>query len=458
MRHHIPYSPYYSEFFKKHGINPRDITTTDDLARLPFTSKEDIAPTEQNRIKPRQFVLQPDEHLIKKNASFGTLLKILGMKLTGQDPKPMLEREYKPIHLHFTTGRTALPTAFGYSARDMDTLRESGKRMLNVIDVPNSLVAINAFPYAPHLAFWLSYHALTAVGMTSLQTGGGKISGTEKILDGLENMKAGLLIGIPGYIYHLLRTARAQKRNLENLQYVIFGGERASPGLRSKVKNMLHEMGSADPKIFVTYAFTEGKTAWIQCHESEGYHLYPDLEFFEVIDKDGNRVPDGQPGELVYTALDWRGTLVLRYRTGDMTRGIERGPCPSCGKTVPRILPDIQRSSEVKEFHLTKIKGELVNLNQFFPMLSGMSTVEEWQLEIRKKDNDPYGLDELLMYVSPKQGTNFETVKNEIQRRVHNEIMVSVDVVPRTLPELLSQLGMETELKEKRIVDNRPKI
>ncbi|KKW13294.1 MAG: phenylacetyl-CoA ligase (phenylacetic acid catabolism), partial [Parcubacteria group bacterium GW2011_GWC2_49_9] len=205
------------------------------------------------------------------------------------------------------------------------------------------------------------------------------------------------------------------------------------------------------------YAFTEAKTAWIQCHESEGYHLYPDLDFFEVIDKDGNRVPDGHPGELVYTSLDWRGTLVVRYRTGDMTQGIEYEPCVHCGLTVPRILPDLQRSSEVKEFHLTKVKGELINLNQFFPLLSGMSEIEEWQLEITKKDNDPYGLDEMTLYVCPKEGTDFTSLEQAIVHKVHNEVMVSVRIVQRTLPELLQQLGMETELKEKRIIDSRPK-
>ncbi|MFC1687224.1 phenylacetate--CoA ligase family protein [Patescibacteria group bacterium] len=457
MRYEAPFSPYYRELFKKHNINFKDIQTTDDLAKIPFTTKTDLAPTQEDPAKPRQFILQPDEKLLKKHSSPGRLAGLIVKKLTGQDPKPKLEWEYKPIHIHFTTGRTALPTPFAYSARDIETLKESAKRMFNVIGIPNDIVAINAFPYAPHLAFWLAFFGLTTVGLTSLQTGGGKISGTQKILDGLERMKGGLLLGIPGYIYHLLRTARKEGRNLENLKYIIFGGERASPGLRDKVKELCKEMGTKDLQIFVTYAFTEGKTAWIQCHESEGYHIYPDIGYFEVVDKEGKRVPDGHPGELVYTALDWRGTIVIRYKTGDMTQGIEYGPCVHCGRTVPRILPDLQRSSEFKEFRLTKVKGELVNLNQFFPLLSGMSEIEEWQLEIKKKDNDPYGLDELVLYICPKQGQDFDSIKEMVARKIHNEIMVNVDMVQRPLDQLLQQLGMETELKEKRIIDNRPK-
>ncbi|MCH7928426.1 MAG: hypothetical protein IID03_10665, partial [Candidatus Dadabacteria bacterium] len=70
---------------------------------------------------------------------------------------------------------------------------------------------------------------------------------------------------------------------------------------KEKLKGLLSELGAKDVKVLSTYAFTEGKTAWVQCHEKSGYHLYPDLGFFEVVDKDGKRVKDGEPGELVYT-------------------------------------------------------------------------------------------------------------------------------------------------------------
>ena len=216
-------------------------------------------------------------------------------------------------------------------------------------------------------------------------------------------------------------------------------------------------MGAQDPKFFATYAFTEGKTAWVQCCEKSGYHLYPDMEYFEAVDKDGNRVPEGSSGELVYTALDWRGSVVLRYKTGDMTEGIEYEPCPFCGKTVPRIKPDIQRSSEIKEFNLTKIKGELVNLNQFYPVLSSIKEIEEWQVEIRKKNNDPLEIDEMIIHLALKLGTDFEKIKAETAKKIRDQIFISVQIVQISLPEILKQLGMETELKEKRIIDNRPK-
>ncbi len=457
MKHELPYSPFYRDSFAAHHLDFGQIRTIEDLQQVPFSSKADIAPTADDRGKPRTFMLQPDEKLIKKYAPKPLLAKVLWGKLTGQDVQRDLERLYKPIHLHFTTGRSALPTAFGYTETDIELLKEAGERMFNVAEVSRDQIAINAFPYAPHLAFWQTYNALIQLGITSVQTGGGKIMGSQKIMDALEQMKAGLFICIPGYGYHLMREAVKQRRNFSGLNTVITGGERASVGLRAKLKELLGELGAPDVRILSTYAFTEAKTAWIQCHEKSGYHLYPDLGLFEVVDKDGKQVPEGQPGELVYTSLGWHGSVVVRYKTGDMTQGIEYGQCEYCGRTVPRIKMDIQRNTEIKEFHLTKLKGELVNLNDFYPLLSGMPEIEEWQVEISKRDNDPHGLDEIRVYLTPKQGASFSELAAKVTRLVHNQIFVSATIVEKPLNELLQMLGMETELKEKRIVDNRPK-
>lgn len=457
VRHELPFSPFYRELFQKNNLKFSDFRTTDDLQRIPLVSKADLAPTEDDRARPRQFILQPDEHLIKKYAPKGKLLKILMMKARGKDVKRWLEREYKPIHLHFTTGRTALPTPFAYSERDIQTLRETGTRLLDVVGVPRDQVAINGFPYSPHLAFWLGYHAMNALGMTSVQTGGGKIMGTQKIMDAIERMKASLVAFVPGYGYHLLREAAKQKRDFSNVQYVFFGGERLSQSQREKVRELLQACGAKFPQIYATYAMTEGKTAWIQCTETTGYHTYPDLEFFEVIDKDGNRVPEGASGELVYSALDWRGSVVVRYRTGDMIKGISYEPCPNCHKTVPQIYPDIQRSSEVKEMHLTKVKGELVNLNDFYPLLGGTKEIDEWQVTIRKKHNDPFEVDEIAIALALKPGAHFQEISREVQRKISNEMGVTPILEEAKLDDLLGRLGIETELKEKRIVDARPK-
>lgn len=457
FQHKLPYSPYYREQFAKLGMKFSDINTTDDLQKIPLISKADIAPTEEDRARPRKFILQPDEALIKKYATKKELLKLIQLKVQKKDTKAYLEKEYKPLHIHFTTGRTALPTPFTYSSYDLDMLRETGRRAFNVAGFASSNVGLNAFPYSPHLGFWLAYYGLLEAGLTTLATGGGKVMGTQKIMDSIERLKVNVITMIPGYCYHLLREAVKQKRDFSQLKYIVFGAERVSPAFRMKVKELLKEVGAHEVQILATYASTEAKTAWIQCAEHTGYHLYPDLEYIELVDKEGKRVPEGQPGEIVYTSLDWRGTVVVRYRTGDMAQGIEYTPCPHCGRTVPRILPDIQRSSDIKEFHLTKIKGELVNLNNVFPLMSSIQGVDEWQLIVRKRNNDPFDLDEIVVSVSARPGADFSHLKEHITKLMHSELQVGVLVEQKTTEELIVSLGMETELKEKRIVDNRPK-
>ena len=444
MQHIIPFSPYYNKLFKKYKINFSDIRTASDLKKLPFTSKGDIAPTKSNPKKYAEFILQPNKNTIKNYSSKKGLLKYLLDKNAAF-------REFNPVHLHFTTGRTANTVPFLYTAYDLEKLREAGRRLMDIAGISKEERFVNAFPYAPHLAFWATFYAAEASGLFALHTGGGKILGTKKIIKAIENTKATLVAAIPGFAYHLLREAKSQKAAFD-IKKIFFGGERVSTGLRDKIKGMLISLGSKNPKVFATYAFTEGKVAWIECREQSGYHLYPDMEYIEVIDKNGENVAEEEKGEIVYTALDFRGTVALRYKTGDIG-SMTYEKC-SCGRTVPRISSEIERSSEIKEFNLTKIKGTIVNLNSFFDLLN-LKEVEEWQVEIRKKNKDPYELDELIVYIAPKKNVDFTELKTKLKNLLKEELEITPEIVKVELKELLDRLGMETELKERRIVDNR---
>ncbi|MBI2653693.1 AMP-binding protein [Candidatus Woesearchaeota archaeon] len=451
IRNQIPYHPYYRNLFQKNNIKFSYIKKTDDLKKLPFTSKEDIAPTAKEPKKFLDFVLQPNEDLIKKHATFNKKIKIILNK-------EHLYHEYKPVHIHFTTGRTANATPVLYTAYDLQKLGESGKRMMDVLSASKSDIVVNSFPYAPHLAFWQTFYATKAANLLSLHTGGGRILGTGRIIKSIESMKSTIVAGMPGYLYHLIRTAKEQKADFSNVNLVIFGGERVPAGLRDKIKDFLKSMGSKHPRVLSTYAFTEGKAAWVECKEESGYHLYPDFEFIEIVDKNGERVGEDEKGEIVYTSLNWRGSVFLRYKTGDVTKGLFYEKCPNCNRTLPRIDGAIERSSEYKDFRLTKIKGSFVNLNAFFPIMMSHKDIEEWQVEIRKKNNDPYEIDELVVYIAPKKKANFEKLKNELKNKIISETEVTPQIIKMELKELLKKLGMETELKEKRIVDTREKI
>src|SRR3989338_7369497 len=146
IKNQIPYHPFYHNLFKKNKINFSGIKTTEDLKKLPFTAKEDIAPTEKQPKKSLDFVLQPNRQLISRYDSLNKKIKIIFNKNS-------LFYEYKPCHIHFTTGRTANATPVLYTAYDLQRLEESGRRMVNMLNMSSKDIVINAFPYAPHLAF-----------------------------------------------------------------------------------------------------------------------------------------------------------------------------------------------------------------------------------------------------------------------------------------------------------------
>ncbi len=451
------YSPYYSNLLKEENIDPFKVKGIDDLRHLPFTYKWDIAPTDEEPQKAKDFIIRPDEEVTEK---YGHLAK---MSMTGG--KAVVEEkiyDFKPVHIHFTTGRTALPTPFVYSKRDLENLRESGARLLDVFKVTSDDRVVNCFPFAPHLAFWQTFFAGEKANVPGFHSGGGKIVGTNNLMDAFEYIRPSVAVFIPGYCYYFLREAVKQGRDFSSVKKIFFGGERVPPGLKDKIKELFKQLGAEEVMVLATYGMTEAKVAWAECpshDEYHGYHLYPDMEIFETIDPEsGEPVGEGEEGEIVYTALDWRGTAVLRYRTGDIAKGgILFEPCPNCGRTVPRISSNIQRKSELKEFSMTKVKGTLVNLNNFFPLMMSHPDVEEWQVEMRKRNDDPFDLDEIYLYVATKGEIDREKFAADIKQKVLRDTEVSLtDIIFRSVPELVSQLGMETELKEKRILDSRP--
>ncbi len=463
-----PYSAFYRALFDERGIKPESIRTLEDLQQLPFTTKADISPSESDPERPRKFILDPKLRVDGKKAS-GTLGRERWLRLTrgNRGYQDMVDDQYKPVHLHFTTGRTALPTPVSYTASDLCRVRQCGQRISELSQLTDRELLINAFPYAPHLAFWMTYFTCEATNTPAIHTGGGKILGTERILSAIERLGGCVLAGTPGYVYHLLREARDRDIKLPTLHTLVLGAERVSAAQRARLASFAPDLGIENLSVLATYAFTEGRVAWPECRPpriagaapSLGYHLFPDMEIIEVVDPEtGTPVEAGEEGEIIYTSLDWRGTALLRFRTGDLARGgITYEPCPNCRRLTPRLSGDIGRLADYKEFELTKLKGTLVDLNAFYPILSGENDILEWQLEIRKANNDPFDLDELHLFLAPSEGVSKTKIKEEVTSRIQRELEITpTKIVFTGLPKLLKQLGMETESKELRIIDRRP--
>lgn len=459
-----PFSPHYREVFRQAGVAPEQLRSVDDLRRLPLTSKQDLLPTEAEPQRFRQFLLQPEPATLRRAWPLSQRLPLLLRRwVRGRAAADRrLRDEFAPSFVTFTAGRSAPQVPFFYTQHDVQNLRDAGARLVDVAGLGDDLRIASVLPYGPHLSFWQVFFATQESGLLSLATGGGQAMGSAGDLQAITRLRAQALIGMPGYLHHLLRRAVAEGADLSSVTAVVLGPERVAPGQKEKLRLLLDAAGARDVEVVGTYGFTEARMMWTECPAGRatdsGYHLYPDLGIFEVIDpKTGEVVPEGDDGELVFTPLNARASAVFRYRTGDLVRGgIQYDPCPSCGRTVPRIASDVTRAAHLKEVRLQRFKDTQVNLEDCARLLSCMPEVEEWQIELRRSGEVPAALDELWVRVALRDGVAADQGIARVQQQFRRALAFDPTRVElMDLEPLLQQLGVETERQERRFVDAR---
>lgn len=454
----IPFSAHYRRLFASCDLHPEDVYTYDDWSKVPFTTKSHLT---VSREQQRDLVLMPSSEVLRRE--WGVLWNTVfhGPGFARSE----LDREFRPVMMTSTTGRSAEPVPFLFTKHDLINLDITGRRLMEVGGSSKDWRHVNTFPYAPHLAFWQAHHAGLGFGTFMLSTGGGKVMGTEGNISLIDKVRPEVIIGMPTFLYHLLREAVEGGRCWPQLHRIVLGGEKVAEGMRARLLVLARELGADDLHIISTYGFTEAKMALPECptHQgvsSSGFHISPELALFEIIDPvSGETVPEGHAGEIVFTPLDARGTVVLRYRTGDIAEGgMTWTRCPHCGRQSPRLIGPISRVSEVRELHLDKVKGTLVNFNILEHLLDDMKGVAAWQVELRKHDDDPMEVDELLLHVTPESGVNTADLGHRLERRFAEVTEVRPnEICFHNLADLRARLGVGRLLKEAKILDARPR-
>ena len=458
----LPFAKHYRELFAEHGIEPGDLRTWDDWEKVPFTSKRNLLGVGGEPMPTRDFVIAPDEKTLKRRPSTIARALFRGPRYAREK----LAEEYRPILMTSTTGRSSDPVPFLYTQHDLDNLKTTGRRMMEICESQPEFRHLNLFPYAPHLAFWQTHYAGLGYTTFCLSSGGGKVMGTEGNVRMLDKIQPDAMIGMPTFIYHVLAEAVSAGLRVNTLKRVVLGGEKVPDGMRRKLRALCAALGSTEVDVMATYGFTEAKMAWPECPardggEPSGYHLSPDMGFIEIIDPDSGRpVGDGEPGEIVFTPLDSRGSVVLRYRTGDhISGGLLHEKCPYCGRLAPRLVGRISRVSDIRRLHIDKIKGTLVNFNDLEHLLDDMDEIGAWQIEIRKRNNDPMECDELVVHVDPAVSGKADTdaLRRRIVRRFRSETEIGPNAVEFHDAETLRDLqGVGVSLKEDKVIDRRP--
>jgi phenylacetate-CoA ligase len=335
-------SPFYRERLSRGELDPADVRTLADLARLPLTSKEDV------QRRNREFWASP-----------------------GQEPTEIVA----------TTGTTGEPVYVAMTSRDLERLAENegrgfswlgakpGDRFHIAVTLDNLFVA--------GLAYHLGLHR---VGAAAIRVGA---QPARRHLDIMRQLRPNGLVAVPSLLLALARQAKKDGDDLASFaprRAMLIGDAIRGQDLASNALGRLLE-GAWGGELFSTYGLTEAGLAYHECPLHQGLHSHPDLVVTEIVDDAGRPVPDGEIGELVITTLQVEGMPFIRYRTGDVTFMIPDA-CP-CGRRGPRIGPILGRMQ-----HRLKVKGTTLYPKTIEDALLAVEGVENFVIEAHTGDDE----------------------------------------------------------------------
>ncbi len=448
LRHFIKlvyyHHPYYRRLMKKLRLTPSDIKKKEDLRKLPITTKIPL------RKNPKQFILQPKQEDLKKTLT--TRQKLSALKNMQAFKEKMME-EFYPVTFFATSGRTGNSTPAFLTRYDLKIIRENTKALIQRItrDIKKP-IAQNMFPFAPHLAFWQMTFGIMDYPNTLWFTFGARR--TEAQVNLMEKFKTNILAGMPTYIKRVSDVAKEMGIK-SNVKKIVLGGEAAPEGMKKVIKDNFASIGKR-PEIINAYGMTESKIAMMECREGSGIHIFPHLHIWELVDKK-TMEPVEEDGLLVFTHIDMRGTVFLRYLTGDFLKGrIEKGICPYCGSSAPRIVGKIKRIIDMdKALNATKVKGVLIDLDVFDEIMSEIDNINQYQVIIKKENKyDPYSRDVVEIHIGPeKHVVNAEGLVRKIKEKMKSKIEITPKVKVKSPDKIYEQVM--GDLKGTRVIDKR---
>lgn len=402
--------PFYRNRFQELNVKPSDITSLEDIQKLPFTEKQDL----RNNY-PFQLFAVPREEIVR---------------------------------LHGSSGTSGKPTVVGYTKKDIKNWASIVARAITVAGGKKGDIFHNAYGYGLFTGGLGLHFGAEQLGVAVIPISGGN---TERQITVIQDFKPRGICGTPSYILNIAEQMKEMGVNPRDtsLEYGIFGAEPWSEEMRKTLEETL------DLKALDIYGLSEvmGPGVSIECHEAQdGLHIADDHFFVEVIDPDTLQpVPEGEDGELVFTTLTKEALPIIRYRTGDIA-SITTERC-ICGRTSTRM---------------SRVKGRLDDMLiirgvNVFPseiercLLQMKELVPHYQIHLSKKgflDNVELHVEmNQEMYQSLLGDLNHPTVhllRKKIQHELKNSCLISINVVilkPKTIP--------RSEGKAIRLLDHR---
>ena len=421
-------SAHYGRKFAEAGLAPGDVTTTDDLRRVPVTTKQELMES------PESFRLQlPDRDLY--DMTYATV---------------------------YTTGTTAgVPTRYEYTSYDYFGALVAGRRMFGMqCSVPGD-VLYAAFPLSPvphvsgfggpfaHAAGIGYYHAFAGEPHPEFPVQ----QPSAVVIDEVERLRPTILAGIGSFLRRLFLDAANDGRDLSSITQVMASGEVLTRRMLDDMRDNLERCGAKRPLICASYGFTEGAFPFPQCYDGGPLQSSaPDQIFVEVLDpKTHERLPDGEVGLVAITHLNRRGMPLLRYLLGD--RGaVTNARCERTGRIGQAMLVSAGSAHIQRTGDIVKIKGTLVNPAVIHDVVMNTPGIVEYQAVVSRKDpDDDLSPDRFVIRVALEPAAQVDTV--EFGRRVKGATEVTPEVEVVEDPSRI--YDHMRELKAKRLLDLR---
>ena len=397
--------PFYKKRFDEVGVKVDDVSSLDDLRRLPFTYKDNL----------------------RDNYPFGMFTV------------PMDD----VVRIHASSGTTGKPTVVGYTARDIQIWSELMARTLMAGGATRGDMIHNAYGYGLFTGGLGFHYGAEKLGASVIPISGGN---TKRQVMIMTDFGPTILTCTPSYALLIAEVAEEMGVDFRefNFKAGIFGAEPWSEQMREEIERKLNI------KAMDIYGLSEiiGPGVSVECIEAQdGLHIFEDHFIPEIIDPDTEEVlPYGTPGELVFTTITKEAFPVIRYRTRDISV-LYPEPC-RCGRTIVRMGRVQGRSDD-----MLIIRGVNVFPSQIESVIMEIDGIEPYyQLEVAREGR----LDTLTVKVEVNEKVFSDEVKNlqNMERKLEKNIkeMLSVSAQVKLVEPKSIQ---RSEGKAVRVIDKR---
>ncbi|MFE5517088.1 phenylacetate--CoA ligase PaaK [Streptomyces virginiae] len=271
--------PFYRQAFDKAGVHPDDCRSLADLSLFPLTTKADL----------------------RDQYPFGMFAV----------PRSQVRR------IHASSGTTGRPTVVGYTDKDLSTWADVVARSIRAAGGrPGQIIHI-AYGYGLFTGGLGAHYGAERLGCTVVPASGGM---TDRQVRLIEDFRPEVIMVTPSYMLTLLDEMERQgiDPRATSLRTGIFGAEPWTEEMRREIEERL-DIDAVD--IYGLSEVIGPGVAQEFAETKDGLHIWEDHFFPEVVDPlTGAVLPEGEPGELVFTSLTKEAMPIIRYRTRDLTR------------------------------------------------------------------------------------------------------------------------------------------